>query len=315
MTANRKSPRIHRRHFLQAAAATTVSLGLSSPFSAQVCAPKAGTVRDKLWIFSNPRNADYGLLRKRSVMSPFEAAVYMGIPNIFMVQQYPRKGEESWYQPWEPPFEQYALPLTLLKRVAWSLVGASGATKDSERKAVLAMAYKTPNVVGVYLDDFFHDKPGGAVASLSPGQLNDIQQQIKKPAKKMDMYVTFYAHQLNLPHASDYLKFVDVITLWTWKTEELADLDSHLTKLEELAPRSRKMLGVYTVALDEKHTPAWTGMPILLMQKQCEQALGWLRSGRIEGIIIYGGTTVDLGFAAVDWTRQWIQKVADIRLS
>jgi hypothetical protein len=50
------------------------------------------------------------------------------------------------------------------------------------------------------------------------------------------------------------------------------------------------------------------------MQQQCDLALKCLREGRIEGIIIYGGTTVDLGFAAVDWTRQWIQKVADTKL-
>lgn len=311
MTSNRTDLKIHRRQFLQTAA--TASCGLSLSAFGQVTPPKVGTVRDKLWIFSNPTNADYGLLRKRSVMSPFEAAVYMGIPNIFMVQQYPGKGEESWYKPWEPPFEQYTLPLSMLKRVAWSLVGASGITKDWEREQVLTMAHRTPNIVGVYLDDFFHDKPGTEVASLTLDQLRDIQRQIKGPDKKMDVYVTFYAHQLNLPIA-EHLKLIDVIALWIWKPEELADLDSHLTRLDKLAPHSRKMLGVYTVALEEKKTPAWTGMPIPLMQKQCEQALGWLRSGRIEGIIIYGGTTLDLGFEAVDWTREWIRRVGQTKL-
>jgi hypothetical protein len=300
-----------RRRFLQTTA--TASCGLSLSAFGQVTPPKAGTVRDKLWIFSNPTNADYGLLRKRSVMSPFEAAVYMGIPNIFMVQQYPGKGEETWYKPWEPPFEQYTLPLTMLRRVAWSLVGASGITKDWERKQVLTMARRVPNFVGVYLDDFFRDKPGGEVASLSLDQLRDIQRQIKGPGKKMDIYVTFYARQLSLPIA-EYLKLIDVITLWMWKPEELAEVDAHLSRLEKVAPQSRKMLGVYTVALDETKTPAWTGMPIPLMQKQCEQALRWLGSGRVEGIIIYGGTTVDLGFEAVDWTREWVLKVGDTKL-
>ena len=40
----------------------------------------------------------------------------------------------------------------------------------------------------------------------------------------------------------------------------------------------------------------------------------WLHSGRIEGIIIYGGTTFDLGFEAVDWTREWIRKVGPTKL-
>ena len=301
---------IHRRQFLQTAATASFSL---SAFG-QVVPPKPGTVRDKLWLFSNPTNADWGMLHKRSVMSPFEAAVYMGIPNIFMVQQYPGKGEESLYKPFEPPFEQYTLPLSMLKRVAWSIVGAGGVTHEWERQQVLSMAQKTPNFVGVYMDDFFHDKPSPEVASLNPDQLRDVQRQLKGSGKKMDSYVTFYSHQLDLPIA-EHLKLIDVITLWMWKPEELAKLDSHLTRLDKLAPGCRKMLGLYTTALNEHQTPAWTGMPIPLMQKQCEQALAWLHSGRLEGIIIYGGTTFDLGFEAVDWTREWIRKVGPMKLA
>ena len=313
MNAHRIGLPLKRRQFLQAATAATAGFSCDPSYLAQVCPPKAGTVRDKLWLFSNPTNADYGMLRKRSVMSPFEAAVYMGTPNIFMVQQYPGKGEESLYKPFEPPFEQYTVPLTMLKRVAWSLTGMGGVTKDWERKQVLSMAQKTPNFVGVYLDDFFRDEPGRELGSLTVDQLRDIQRQIKGPGKKMDMYVTFYARQLSLPIA-EHLKFIDVVTLWMWKPEELANVDSYLTSLENLAPQCRKMVGVYTTALDENKTPQWTGMPIPLMQKQCEQALGWLRSGRIEGIIIYGGTTFDLGFRAVDWTREWVRKVAGMKL-
>ena len=308
---NNQTGLIHRRQFLQTAA--TASCGLSLSGFGQAIPPKAGTVRDKLWLFSNPRNADYDMLLKRSVMSPFEAAVYMGIPNIFMVQQYPGKGQESWYKPFEPPFEQYTVPLTMLKRVAWSLTGAGGVTKDWERAQVLSMVQRIPNMVGVYLDDFFHDKPGAEVGSLTVDQLRDVQRQLKGPHKKMDIYLTFYASQLNLPIA-EHLKQIDVIGLWMWKPDELANVDSYLTSLDKLAPQCRKMLGVYTTALNEKKTPAWTGMPIPLMQKQCEQALEWLRSGRIEGIIVYGGTTFDLGFEAVDWTRKWIQKVAETQL-
>jgi hypothetical protein len=312
---NRYGLKIHRRQFLQTAAtATATGCGLALPTLGQLIPPKAGTVRDKLWLFSNPTNADWGILRKRSVMSPFEAAVYMGIPNIFMVQQYPEKGEESLFKPFEPPFEQYMVPLTMLKRVAWSITGAGGVTKDWERKQVLSMVQKFPNMVGVYLDDFFDVKRGSEVGSLTVDQLRDMQRQLKGSPKKMDIYLTFYAHQLNLPIA-EHLKQIDVITLWMWKPEELENVDAYLTQIEKLAPQCRRMLGLYTTALNENKTPGWVGMPVPLMKKQSEQALEWLRGGRIEGIIVYGGTTFDLGFEAVDWTRQWIRKVADTKLS
>src|ERR1700761_8316710 len=110
----------HRRQFLQSMAAVAAGFGLPPSASGQVCAAKTGTVRDKLWVFCNPRNADYNMVRRRSVMSPLESAVYLGVPNILMVNQYPGgrdvalAGREGWYEPWEPPLEQYAFPLKIL---------------------------------------------------------------------------------------------------------------------------------------------------------------------------------------------------------
>jgi len=315
---NRTGLKVHRRQFLQTAVAASRGLSLSA--FGQVTPPQEGTVCDKLWLFSNPTNEDYPLLRRRSVMSPFEAAVYMGIPNIMMVNGYNHKGpdgqpgQDGWFQTWTPPLlEQFALPLTLLKRVAWSIVGDSGITIPEERQAVLALARNTPNIVGLYMDDFFHDEPGRELAALSLDQLREIHGQIKVPGKKMDLYVTFYTRQLNLPIA-EYLKLIDVITIWIWNPEDLSKLNADLARLEQLAPHSRKMLGLYMVALNEHKTPAWTGMPIPLMQMQCEKALDWLHRGKIEGIIVYGGTTLDLGFEAVDWTREWIRRVRDTKL-
>jgi hypothetical protein len=236
-----------------------------------------------------------------------------------MVNQYPGgrdialPGQDGWYQGWEPPLEQYAFPLKVLKRVAWSIVGASGVTRDSERKQVLDMALHTPNFVGAYMDDFFHNKPDAKVSSLSLDELELIQQQLKGSSKKLDLYVTLYTNQLDRPIA-DYLNLIDVVTLWTWDDVELGNLGANLTRLERLAPKCRKMLGCYTAALNKKQTPPWTGLPVPAMQQQCETALRLLREGRIDGIIIYGCTTMDLNWKSVDWTREWIQRVGDTKL-
>ena len=87
----------------------------------------------------------------------------------------------------------------------------------------------------------------------------------------------------------------------------------NLARLEKLAPNSRKMLGCYTAAYAKDRAPQWTPLPVPTMQSQCEAGLRYLREGRIEGIIIYG-TILDLGWDAVEWTRQWIRNVGDIRL-
>ena len=269
-------------------------------------------MRDRLWVFCNPVNADYEYVRKRSVMSPLESAIYLGVPNMIMVNQYPEAGQQGWYKPWEPPFEQYAYPLELEKRVVWSIVDAGGVTKDWEREQVLAMARRTPNFVGVFMDDFFHEEPDPKLASLTLDELRAVQRELKGSGKKLDLYVTLYTQMLNRP-IGEYLKLIDVITFWTGETAELANLDQNLTRLEKLAPKSRKLLGCYTAEYDKHRTPMWLPLPVPAMQHQCEVGLEWLREGRIEGIIIYGNF-FDLGWEAVEWARSWIQRIEDTNL-
>ena len=312
MAIDRAPLNVNRRRFMRSATLMTASGGLGSLAFGQGCPVKDGTVRDRIWIFANPVNGDYEFVRKRSVMSPLEAAVYMGAPNLLMVNQYPGKGQEGIYKAWEPPYEQYAYPLKVLKRVAWSIVGASGVTNESERQAVLAMAHRTPNIVGVFMDDFFRDEKDGNLASLTLDQVRDVRRQLKTPDKKLDLYVTLYTRQLD-PAIAEYLKLIDVVTLWTWETAELANLEANLSKLEKLAPKTRILLGCYTSDYDKKRTPWWTDLPVPTMQHQCEVGLRWLREGRIEGIIIYG-TAMDLNWKSVEWARAWIQKVGDIKL-
>ena len=197
MPTNGEALKVNRRRFLQTATVLSAVGGLSSISFGQTCPAKEGTVRDRIWIFANPVNADYNFVRNRSVMSPLEAAVYMGAPNLLMVNQYPGKGEERTYKAWEPPYEQYAYPLKVLKRVVWSIVGASGVTREQERQQVLAMARQVPNIVGVFMDDFFTDRKSGKIASLTLDQVRDVQQQLKGPGKKLDLYVTLYTRQLD----------------------------------------------------------------------------------------------------------------------
>jgi len=307
-----------RRGFVRRAAALAGIGGFPSGSFGQACTAREGTVRDRIWIFANPVNADYNFVRKRSVMTPLEACVYMGAPNLLMVNQYPGKdnverfGEEGRYKAFEPPYEQYAYSLKVLKRVVWSIVGAGGITQEEERRQVLQLARTTPNIAGLFMDDFFTNRKSGKLASLTLDQVRDVQTELKRSDKKLDLYVTLYTRQL-APALQEYLRLIDVVTLWTWETAQLANLETNLAKLEKLAPKSRKLLGCYTSDYDPKRTPWWTALPVATMRKQCETGLNWLRQGRIDGIIIYG-TAMDLGWESVDWAREWIQKVGDQEL-
>ncbi len=100
-----------------------------------------------------------------------------------------------------------------------------------------------------------------------------------------------------------------MLTLWTSTLADLEHLETRLQRAEAIAPRAGKMLGCYLVDYGRRE-----GMPVQWMQQQCDTGLRWLKERRIDGMIFLGNTTMDLGFASVEWTREWIQRVGKIRL-
>jgi len=297
--------KLNRRQLFETTAAGFASLVVRKSAKAQACAAREGTVRDRLWLFTAPANTDFPYVGRRSLMTPAEGAYYLSIPNILVIQS---SGSEAQYGRFVPPFDQYAIALLPLKRVAWSIVGGGGYTVSEERRQVLELARRTPNFVGVMMDDFFTGKKEGQLAALTLDELKEIRQQLKTPEKELALFVTLYTTQLDLP-IGEYLNLIDVVTLWTWKPENLANLDSNFRKLEKLVPHASKMLGCYFVDYDRKKSTSVSDMKL-----QCEQGLRWLREGRIEGIVFLGNTVEDLGFEAVGWTRDWIKRIGDTKL-
>ena len=298
--------RVTRRTFLAATAGGLAVSALTSPARAQVALPKEGTARDRFWLFASPIGSTAPHTRRRTVMSPVEGAVYLGVPNLYMNQA--NKGPESELGRFEPPFAQYAVALRLMKRVLWGLVGSGGFTTPEERKEGLELIRKTPNFVGAHLDDFFTSKATGKRAVLTVDELREIRETLKSAGRPLEIYSTYYTTLLKFP-LGDYLKLLDGVTFWTWKPEDLVHLESNLAKVKEAAPHLKVIPGCYMVDFTRK-----VSIPIPAMQRQCELGLEYLKQKRIEGMMFLNNGVMDIGFDAVEWTREWIQKVGDTRV-
>ncbi|MCS7305494.1 MAG: hypothetical protein NZ602_10365 [Thermoguttaceae bacterium] len=300
---------LQRRHFLQAGMGAlvwsvagrpglpkrTAALALGAEFPPMGSEPKE-KLRDRFWIFTvyaGGDNQGWGLPRP-SRMTPAEAAFYLGVPNLLFIR--------SDEQPPLDQFEQWAIPFRPLKRVVWSLVGSGGKTAQEERRRALELPKRFPNIVGFIMDDFFRSDGSGA---LSPTELQELQKHLKTSDRKLDLYVVLYTHQLHLP-VQKYLEFCDKITLWTWHSKDLVELQRNFERLEKLAPRHGKLLGCYLWDYGAK-----APMPLDRMIRQCQLGLQWLKAGRVEGMIFLGNTTCDLELESVEWTRTWIAEVGD----
>lgn len=427
-----------KRLVLLVALVGTLLLGWQS--GSNVAGAERRTVRDAMWVWAHYEGSydnQWGLPGK-STMTPVGGAAWLNVPNIIML----RYGENP-----KPPFDQYAASFRPVKRVLWSVTGAAGATSENERNHVFALAAKMPNIVGVFMDDFFHfhqsdipqwlaqnnahfpvlltltlpkptvvdrlaltqsawkgggyrsarfavdlaagqedfqevaqgtlpntpgatvavalpkrearavrirvlgthdtnvakscglcrlqlsqaDKPvvltdaaikasseypghpaeillGGSVpppAALSVDDLRQLCERLNVNGRKLDVGVTLYTYQLDkriIPH----LQHCDIISLWTWKPADLAGLEGNLTKLEQLMPGKRILLGLYMWDFD-----AGKPIPLDLMKMQCRLGLKWLHEGRIEGMIFLAAGLCDLNLEAVNWSRSWIAEVGD----
>jgi hypothetical protein len=261
------------------------------------------TVQSKLWLWGHDAGAhnDGWGLPKPSRITPTEAAVYLGIPNLIMVRYLGRP---------PIPFDQYALPFRALQQVVWSVVGASGHTDERERSHVLDLAARHPNITGLMMDDFFgSEQPaqGDDLAALPLDKLRELRNQLTVGGRPLRLWAVLYEHQLGKP-LTLYLELLDVVSFWTWDSEKLQGLEGNLERLEKAAPTCGRVLGCYLWDYGKKKP-----MPLDLMQHQCELGLRWLRQGRIEGMIFLASCICDLELEAVEWTRDWIANVGHKR--
>jgi hypothetical protein len=234
-------------------------------------------------------------------MTPLEGAFYLAVPNLIMVRY---EGQP------EMPFDQYAIPFRALTRVYWSVVGASGETGEEERSHVLDLARRFPNIIGLFMDDFFQSpQHEGDLGVLSIGAIEALRGEIAAVGRPLRLGVTLYTHQLDM-ELGPYLELFDDVSLWTWEAPDLKDLAEHFERCEALAPDSDKLLGLYMYDYG-RHLP----MAVERMERQCEMALAWLQEGRIRGMIFLASCICDLELAAVEWSRNWIAQVGDAQLA
>ncbi|MCX7826558.1 MAG: hypothetical protein N2689_13510 [Verrucomicrobiae bacterium] len=253
------------------------------------------------------------------------------MPNLLLIRSNeipPLPGGEQWRA--KTSFEQYAISFQPLERVVWSVVGSGGKGGMAELSPVIDLAKRFPNMRGVYLDDFIVDvkkQANGRMIrrpALQPQDLKEAREQLKAVGRPMEIWVTLYTHEINRsrktkspgfrdcdPPLASFLDQFDVLTLWTWNSDELRELEENLIALEKVAPKNARIaLGLYLWDFSN-HKPVSLG----LMEHQCELGLKWLRERRISDMIFLSNNVLDVGLPSAEFTRQWIKKVGGEKLS
>src|SRR5208337_5007368 len=92
------------------------------------------SVKDRFWLWGHvagSHNHGNGL-PGASRMTPAEAAFYLDVPNLVMVEyEYPKDPCKMLPEP--ASYDQYAISFRPLRRVVWSIVGAGGPVNRHDR--------------------------------------------------------------------------------------------------------------------------------------------------------------------------------------
>ena len=263
------------------------------------------TIRDRLWMWGHAAALhNHWELPGPSRITPIEAAFYMGIPNVIMVR--------FNNQP-APPFDQYALPFAPLRQFVWSIIGDSSTTANNSQndlEAVMTLTARYPNLTGVIMDDFFCGSDNRWISGrCSMENLHAIKNKLRSVGRGLDLWVVLYDYQLQQAVQSP-LALCDVISFWTWKAENLVNLEQNLATAERLAAGRKLVLGCYMWDYG-----AHKALPVAAMAEQCRLGLQWLKAGRIQGMIFLASCICDLGLDAVEWTRQWVREQGEVILA
>ena len=259
--------------------------------------------RDKFWMFGVRPHQDDVIIRKRSRITPAEAALMMDVPNMLMINC---EGEPV---PFSEEAYGYAESFVRMNKVLWGATGSGGFRAGNEEKFICTLAEKYPNIGGAFLDDLFHRFRGDPDSDAKMAEfLRGIRVGLDEASRKMDMYIVWYTSEIDsLPTIAT--EYVDGITLWTYNCKELPLLEQRFELFKKKFPDKKLMLGIYMVDFP-------TGMPLSdeQMEKQCEFGLSQLKSGRLDGMIFEANSVMGVGFSSEKWLRNWIDKVKDTEI-
>ncbi|MBE5781324.1 MAG: hypothetical protein E7328_05835 [Clostridiales bacterium] len=258
------------------------------------------SLKDDLWIWGqtagthHAHNNNSWKLPGENKMETLEGAKFLGTPNIIRVAM---AGSPT------PPFDDEAELFKDQPKVVWSVVGDASTertnTGGTDTAAVIDISRKYKNIIGGIMDDIFvKDR----LENYTPEIIEACAKELHDA--NLELWSVIYEYNMEMDVASR-LAPCDAITLWTWKGDQLINLEQTYENLKKLMlPHHKVYAGCYFWDYGNRRP-----LPMGLMKYQLEVYRKWYDEGKIEGIIMLSNCTADIGLETVDYVRQWIAEL------
>jgi hypothetical protein len=268
--------------------------------------PQPKTIRDILWVWGNPEMATGDdakhTLATYAQASPARRAEMLGVNNIIMAGHGLPNEEKAAFSATEAVKHADRLAWEILPDAAKSGEYKHGNFEYTERVALLnKLQPRYPQLQAILLDDM------SSVAvreGFKPEHLAALKKLLNND---FALWGVVYTHTLDIPGIDEYIKQLDVISLWTWNAKHLVNREKHIEYFEKNFPGKPIHFGFYLYNFGGPGL-----MPRDKLELQGEMALRLAHEGRIAGIVLL---TIHNDPETLQWTADWVKRVGDQPLS
>lgn len=245
-------------------------------------------LNNNLWTWGHKVNGHYGYwgIDIESKTTPAQAAELFHSANILMVM---------------PPSEEEAADVAGYDKVIWQITAEDGFDFSRDINAVKSLARQYPNIKGVIIDDLTSQEIG---KGMTPEDLAKVRELVKSGDIPLEFWGVLYSMNFTIPRIEEYMRLLDVITLWTWEARDLVNMEADFKKAKEIVGDIPIIRGVYVYDFGESRQ-----MPMDMMEYQCSVVEKWMKEEVIAGAIMLSSCCADLPYQAVEYAQKWTAEI------
>ena len=220
-----------------------------------------------------------------------------------------------WERKWSRVEGEETDRIGFFEENSWSVDRGFESKEEAGKIGKLSKAY--PNIAGGILDYSFG---GFAHRGGTPAHLKEIHDALK--AENADLKLHWMNYTTDVDEKwSEYLPYVDVISLWEPSLDNLGNLEESVNRCAEVFPGKSIVLGLYMVNYWARgmkpgetdalqHHSDWALRPLStdLLELEFETGARLLREGKIDGITILAEALVDKFPETAGWIRDFLKE-------
>ena len=246
-------------------------------------------IRDRVWIWGHPQHSLVAEFDLDGNMSPKDGMDFFGAKNIFYVPMRNKVDRNSC-----------CVEMKDVDHVGWSI------ENSEQAEELIGLSGEFSNITCGVFDDFFNQGTKGSYENYSTEDILRIKEKLHKASRPLDVWLVYYTMNIDEKVVKKYMPLFDGVILWFWHATDNNVFEEKVKDFILRTENQRRMVGCYLYDFGNKKE-----IDPQIVEFQLNRAKEMLKQGLIEGFVLHTNGVADLGYAAVDTAKKWMEKNGD----